>query len=406
MPYRLRSCGLHVQETSTLKCAYNFHNFCVQACMQTCDVDYDTMTCPRCKVKGKDVGRLQDAEPLQVDIDPPQCGEDDIGDGEGDESLGDGDECGGRAASQPSDDDDDDMRLNDITVVRATPAGPPAAAKAKAEGKAKAKSTTAPPAGPPAEANAKGKGKGKAKAKSTTAPPAGPPTAVKAKAKGKAKAMSTTVPSAGPPAAAKAKGKARDAAVGQASRDAADEAARDAADAVLAVTPTTLPGSLAGCSDGSKLVNNIDHNCVCDTCGRLCDFAKLRVLSKKAGRWQCCSCGSKAASLRRKFGQWSLESFQDMSKDRKVVYHMRAFARDHCDMCCYKRAFARDHCELKWRQAHSEGWFPQWIGNSLCGHEKARRLERPLQDGLGYPPRASWSSAVFGMNGLTRARGG
>jgi hypothetical protein len=23
---------------------------------------------------------------------------------------------------------------------------------------------------------------------------------------------------------------------------------------------------------------------------------------------------------------------------------------------------------------------------SLCGHMKARRLERPLQDGLGYPP--------------------
>ena len=26
--------------------------------------------------------------------------------------------------------------------------------------------------------------------------------------------------------------------------------------------------------------------------------------------------------------------------------------------------------------------------HSLCGHMKARRLERPLQDGLGYPPRA------------------
>jgi hypothetical protein len=43
---------------------------------------------------------------------------------------------------------------------------------------------------------------------------------------------------------------------------------------------------------------------------------------------------------------------------------------------------------------------------SLCGHKKARRLERARNKGLSYPPRAAWSFGVFGMGGLSRVRGG
>jgi hypothetical protein len=45
--------------------------------------------------------------------------------------------------------------------------------------------------------------------------------------------------------------------------------------------------------------------------------------------------------------------------------------------------------------------------DSLYGQQKTRRrLERAGQEGLGYPPRAAWSLAVFGMKGLKRVRGG
>jgi hypothetical protein len=44
--------------------------------------------------------------------------------------------------------------------------------------------------------------------------------------------------------------------------------------------------------------------------------------------------------------------------------------------------------------------------DSLYGIQKARRLERAEQEGLGYPPRPAWSLAVFGTKGLTWVRGG
>jgi hypothetical protein len=50
-------------------------------------------------------------------------------------------------------------------------------------------------------------------------------------------------------------------------------------------------------------------------------------------------------------------------------------------------------------------WKHRWM-ISLYGQRKAGRLERAGQEGLGYPPRAAWSLAVFGMKGLKRVRGG
>jgi hypothetical protein len=46
------------------------------------------------------------------------------------------------------------------------------------------------------------------------------------------------------------------------------------------------------------------------------------------------------------------------------------------------------------------------LAYSLYGHREAGRLERAGQEGLGYPPRAAWSFAVFGMKGLKWVRGG
>ena len=43
---------------------------------------------------------------------------------------------------------------------------------------------------------------------------------------------------------------------------------------------------------------------------------------------------------------------------------------------------------------------------SLCGHQKARRLERARNEGLSHPPCAAWSFGVFGMGDLNRMRVG
>ena len=44
--------------------------------------------------------------------------------------------------------------------------------------------------------------------------------------------------------------------------------------------------------------------------------------------------------------------------------------------------------------------------SSLCGHDKARRLEQAQNSRLSYPPRAAWSFGTFGIHTLTRVRCG
>jgi hypothetical protein len=47
----------------------------------------------------------------------------------------------------------------------------------------------------------------------------------------------------------------------------------------------------------------------------------VRLISKSKNRFRCNECGKTAVQLRRKFGSWPSEGFEELTQDRRCVHN-------------------------------------------------------------------------------------
>jgi hypothetical protein len=341
-------------------------------------VNLQTVRCPLCRMTGAECAALAPEEFIEAS---PSLGEEPCDETDEDEPCDENEESDDdRDVAAPGDEpsDDEDSPLVDGPPAK-TPGGPPAKANgkakstaaagppSKAKGKAKAKADIGGGmlgvAGPPAKAS---KAKGKAKSKAEAGPPTkakgasagsadvGPPTKAKSKGKAMSKAaglgsgppskaagVAVSKPSAMPKSKGKAKSTAAELGSGPPAKAANGASGPPAQAAELASgPPTKATGAIAEMGepkasadlqlavlaaeaqakatpqgDGDSALGQQDM--LCDTCGRLTAFCRLRLLSKKQCKWQCLSCGGKAVALRRKFGSWPLDSFASLTKEQR-----------------------------------------------------------------------------------------